>query len=441
MDRGALTPLSGRRLVVASAAHGAWVVALSFLLLQWGWSRPDEARLVRLTELIRPTVPFAEAPPAPGAPEFLFINVAHELQLVALADTLGRPIGDQAVVNRGRLAALLERLGQLGHPERMVVFDIAFVDPTPDDARFSAALARTPRALVAQELDGRGRPVPITVAAPTGLSAFPQQGGTVLKFTRVWNDSLRSLPDRMAASLDPALYARRARWDWRRPIRLRTALITYRLCPAGSLRCLSTAHEDSARGGLDPVTTHLDLSTLDVLPDAALTEFVADRLIVVGDFDGGDAHSTAVGSLAGPYVIANAYLGLVAGDDLVPLGLIALLWAGFSALSYGLFSGRRPAPPSKAWMRAGLRRLGTGPGEIALVRAGAKIRSKWALAWVPMSLLGLSLLSGLFFGLHLQVLALTAYFGALAGLRLRWRRVRVLWRRAARVLSWAAGRT
>ena len=434
MDRHALTPPARRRLVAAAAAHGAWVVVLSFLLLQWGWSRPDEVRLVRLTELLRPSVPFADIPPAVGAPGFLFVNVAHELRLVGLVDSLGRAVGDQAVVDRARLAAFLERLGRLGHPQRMVVFDVAFVDPTPDDARFGAALARTPQVLVAQELDKQGRPVPVAVAAATGVAAFPRQGGTVLKFTRVWNDSLASLPDRMAASLDPALYARRARWDWRHPLRLGTALLSYRLCPAGSPRCLSAAG-GGARGSLDPVTSHLDLSTLDGLSDDVLCEFVSGRLLIVGDFGGGDVHGTAVGSLPGPFIVANAYLGLVAGDDLVPLGLLVLMWAGFGALSYGVFSGHRPAPASRAWMRAGLRRLGTGPGEAALVRAGARLRSKWALAWIPMSLLGLSLLSGLFFGQHLQVLALTAYFGSVAGLRPGWRRVRALWRRIARAVS------
>lgn len=406
--------------------HGAWTVALSFGLLQYGWARADEVRLVRLAALVQPLVPFADVPPAPEAKPFLFVNVAHALRLVERTDSLGIPDGNQAVVDRGRLAAFLERLDRLEHPQAGVVFDIAFVDPTPDDSAFARSLRRTPVVLAAQELDAHRRPVPVTFRVPTGVTVFSRQSQTVLKYTRVWNDSLLSLPARMAEQIHPGLHASRARWDVAHPLRLNTYLLAYRMCPPENARCVA-ANVEAGPG--ERVSSFLDLHTLEAFPDAVLASFVEDRIVLLGDFVDRDLHLTSVGMVPGPLILANAYLGLVAGDHLVPLSLLILLGLGFTAISYGVFADWRPTMPTLYHKRRALRWGSTVPGGRWMARRLVWARIRLALLWIPLSLLALSLIAGLYYGLYLQVLALTVYFLLLSNLRPKRRRVRARLRR------------
>lgn len=406
------------------------MIVLSVLFLEWGWARPDEARLVRLTELVRPIAPLAAtAPPAEETAEILFVNVAYELEIVERTDSLGIPVGERAITDRATLAELLERLHRLGDPQRAVVMDVAFVDMSPNDPRLRRAFEQTPTLLVAEELGPDGQPLPTVLPAAAGVTAFPRQNQTIVKFQRTW-DGLPTLSDRMFSTLHPELYEARAQARWSRATRLNTHLLTHRICPPGAPRCVPASDRP------DAAASHLDLSLLLALPDDLLASYARDRILLLGDYVDHDIHLTAVGDLPGSVVVANAYLGLVAGDDVVGWPLVAVLWVAFTLLSYGVFSEWR----GRTWQwraRFALQRWGVKAQ--AANRAATWLGTWLSLAWIPLSLLVLSLLTSLYAGVHLQVLAMTAYLALIVGTQ-RWIRLARSIRREAQARALSKAR-
>lgn len=302
------------------------MVVLSFVLLQWGWARTEEAALIRLTNFLRPFVSSTDN----TSSRFLLINVAHELSLISQTDSLGIPLGYQVIVNRGKLAHLLERLHGLGSPQRAVVFDIAFQDTSPDDSLFAAWVERVPLVFGATELNSVGDLIPpIIPNLIYGITTLERHDGVVLKARMQWKGGQMSLFAQMALRLDSIACPRLLQLRFGQVLCLNTFALRYRHCPVANKYCDSILSSD-----VEYISRYIDLSLIEMLSDDILHDFVDGKIIMVGDFTNADFHETSIGYLPGPFILANAYLGLVHGDNTVSIYLILVLWLIYALVSY-----------------------------------------------------------------------------------------------------------
>jgi len=78
------------------------------------------------------------------------------------------------------------------------------------------------------------------------------------------------------------------------------------------------------------------------------------KLIMIGDFST-DIHKTVIGPMPGVLVLYNAYLTLLDGDNVMKLGWLLLMIAGFTWITYLILSGEGPSllPGLKLKFRSG----------------------------------------------------------------------------------------
>ena len=368
-------------------------LALTTLALGWlryGFGLDDERLLLQASTLLQQGLTPQAAREADAA-RFTFIDTSYDLALVEATGADGFPLGNRAITDRAALARLLRRLAR-ADAHRLVLCDVLFDTPSPDDAALQAAFDSLRRAVVPTVLDADGRPHPLVIDAPAAVAAYRQEGGSFVRFPLVAAGSLATVPLAMHRALHPGEPVRG-------PLRLDRFIPDLRLPPSAA-------------------PAPVPLGQLLLLPEATLArDYFADRIVVVGAFAGGrDRHATALGSMPGPLLLANVYLALRYGDHVLTPGLLAFLWlalAGLTGHTLRTELGPRPAasargyvdgdaappgttsaPPGTTW-RGRLRELGADGVEHTL--------------WLA----GISMIVYFGFGLHLPVLLLAVALTAL----------------------------
>ncbi len=71
------------------------------------------------------------------------------------------------------------------------------------------------------------------------------------------------------------------------------------------------------------------------------SQFFENKVVLIGNF-GEDIHSTPVGKMSGPVILANIYLSLLNQQHIVSLALVLMLFIAFSILSYVAWFGKMP---------------------------------------------------------------------------------------------------
>ena len=135
------------------------------------------------------------------------------------------------------------------------------------------------------------------------------------------------------------------------------------------------------------------LTTLGPMMEPAdLKKLFAGKLILIGNFDS-DVHKTAFGMMPGLLIVYNAYLTLLNNENVVNKLWLLLMIAGFTFISYRLFSGH-------------------GFNLLDLVKR--RFKSGWILfilnsldEFLFLSLL--TIISYLFFNIHINILVLFVY--------------------------------
>jgi hypothetical protein len=74
---------------------------------------------------------------------------------------------------------------------------------------------------------------------------------------------------------------------------------------------------------------------------STIKKYLDDKIVFIGNFDQ-DIHNTAVGKMPGTIILANLYLNLVAGKQIVSYYWILYMLCCFSALSYFCWFGKFP---------------------------------------------------------------------------------------------------
>ncbi|EAY25920.1 CHASE2 domain-containing protein [Microscilla marina] len=332
--------------ILWSWLHAAVMVLFTWVWLNFGPTSEDERLLIRASTIAKRLL-FNIAPDRPQRHELMFINVAHDLDLIPRLDGNGKKL----ITNRAALARVLEFFKQ--HPDyyRYIVCDIVFdqADESENgrlkDSLLRAAFANLPRVVCAAGTNSKG-------ALNQGL--FPgkkaaveyraRQGSLFLKF-KLYQGKNKSLPLVMYEDIHQGKMASQGLgYTLNGRPSFNKMIIDFRV-RQHHLR------DTSFYGGYYTLQTMGEL--IDVYEfDADIFDFMKKHrpIVMIGDFTRADVHRTVVGQTAGTLILLNVYLGLVKGQSIISPFLVLLIWLGYFVLSYLTFYGL-PFKTSNTWRR------------------------------------------------------------------------------------------
>lgn len=255
------------------------------------------------------------------------------------------PMGSIAITDRAKLVAFLRLLHKQPN-HKLVLFDIEFKDSTPDDSVLTHLLNTLPRTLVSYHLDDKDKAEPLDLKIkPLGLSNFEKSYGQALKFKIFYDDTLRSTPLRMYEMIHKKKF-KKGSWFYYlgdKPV-LNSFILDYRVRMheyqnRGIKQYLGEWMNTAYNASYIPCSpTEYDLEKAD---STYLSEFVhkltKDKIIIVGDFEVSDIHETIYGSIAGPLILLNAFLALEAGDNVITMAFLTLLFLAYFFISFVTF--------------------------------------------------------------------------------------------------------
>jgi hypothetical protein len=375
------------RIFLLAFFHAIWMVLMAFILVEADYMKGDEAFLVKYTSaVLRLLLP---EPDKPNPKDYAFINVGWDKMLVDRLDADGFPSGNRSIVDRVKLNTLFAHM--VKEPvHKFAVCDIVLLDPTPVDSAFQANISAMPRTAFSVTPNDTGEVTQGIFNLPhTGVVEYREVDNDFLKF-RLVRGGLPSMPMTMFEMIDSGRFEKGNPFSWRNGrLAQNDFILDVRLRQSDLMnRDLGYAYAD----------LHLLTDFIETGQGAQVSDFLRDRIVIIGDFEDRDIHKTLFGDTAGPLILTNIYIALHEGDNLIPPGFFLFLLLVFFITSIGLFT-------ENDWLESLIIKIvGEQSMLWKLVLQGALYTVLFGLA---------SIISFLLFKIHINFLLLAAYVEAL----------------------------
>lgn len=352
---------------------------LSFWLMSLPWLAGDEKLMIWATsvaKLVQREVPSSE--------RFALINTSYDLTLIDRYDEFGFPVGNQAITDRSKLSLLLNIVNSSDSKPDMMFFDILFEAPTQEDSLLEAELKQLSSHMLSYHLDDNEEPLlPVVSDVNIGLSDYVVGNifEGVYKYQLVYKDSLHLSPLRIYEMLNGISAKKQGPFvQLGEYTTLNNFIINYRVLQKDI---------DDMEAGFNPI----NLGELLLLPDEDIQAYLADKIVVVGDFRANDFHETIFELTAGPLILVNVLLSLESKDTYVNWIFFPLLTLTFLYLSYMSLT-------DKDVIEEGIQRR---YGDIAIAKYVAGFASYLGILTL------LSITTFFIFNIHLNVFFLACY--------------------------------
>ncbi|MEO9806297.1 MAG: hypothetical protein ABJF04_23760 [Reichenbachiella sp.] len=299
------------------------MIILTFYFMSLPWLAGDEKLLIWGTSALK----FSNRE-MPASEDFALINTSYDLQLIDRLDDFGFPVGQRAITDRQKLGTILNIISQSERPPKYIICDIHFLDSTAFDFELGVALSQFDNLIISYHLNASDEAEnPIFNHINKGLSDYVVGSvfDGVYKYQLIYNDSLKLTPliihDDLSGKLSNTYGPFVKIGDYWTP---NNFIMNYRLLQKDI---------ENMEAGFNPV----NLGELMYLEEADIQEFVAGKIVVIGDFFEADMHETLFEITSGPLILLNAYLTIQAGDTYVNLWFFILVFATYLYLSYMVF--------------------------------------------------------------------------------------------------------
>ncbi len=308
-------------------------VMLALALFWLGLPRTfgDEAIFIKWTSLVKKSLFGIDKKPSPES--VLYVDVSGSKTSLEVPD----PIYEERtgyhhiiITDRAQLAAFFRKVSQYGKNIPLVVVDITFEKPGPDDSLLQAAIDHFPFPLVgAQRVDNQLKLAPNVIKLRTGVANYLSADNQFMKYPLFLQDTLPSLPLVAWGMTEGKDYNNKGIWPRLNGHRsLLKPIIDFKIRPF-DLNSGNTAD-----------TSGFTLRTLGTLlyewtfwEEADIRALLNNKTIIIGDFQD-DIHETVFGNIPGPLVVHNAYLTLVQGESIISWKWLLLLYLLFFWMSF-----------------------------------------------------------------------------------------------------------
>ena len=385
--------ISRKKLLIrlsVSLAHAAWMVAFTWLWLNFGPTSSDEQLLIRASTLSkRLLLDFDDD--RPKRDELMFVNVAGDVALIPRADGNGKNI----VTDREALASFLGFLKKNPDHYKYILCDIIFdqKDETEEegparDSMLRDVLTGLPRYIGSAETDDKGNIIKGIFPGKTAVVEYrAKKGSGFLKF-KLYQGKNKSLPLIMYEDINKGkmehhglVYTVDGKPSFNKMI------MDFKVRQKHIL-------DTTFYGGCYTLQSLAELSMI-AEDDPSIFEFMKKNkpIVIIGDFTRADVHRTVVGDMGGTLILLNAYLTLTHGDAIISPFLVLLLFSAFLLLSYLTFYGL-PFNTSNAWIKFTKSKIG-----------------KFITGYVSIAafLIILTIISYSLFNVHINILIIAVY--------------------------------
>lgn len=352
--------------VGTSAANALFMLLVSMYLLNLPVVQEDEKALVAQTSGLK--AKYLGAEPKPDADAFLFVNLSYEnalipsesaLEFMAFEEDFGDefeeegfeddaeewlteedlnggseldfPYGNQIITDRSVLAHFFQILNQQPTIHKYVLCDVIFEHPSPHDAALAAELEKLPNVLLPIWEDGAGSIQQPLFDAQAGLATYTAVDDAFVKYN-LQPDSIKSMPLLMYEQLHGKELRKGDGFFHQmdgKPV-FNNFILNFRISTEDVLSEEGVYHNNYWKS----LSTVLTMNS-----EEEIRALCKDKIIVLGDFErsDNDYHQTVFGEMAGPLILLNVYLALVAGDNGIHPALYLILFVGFFIISLQLF--------------------------------------------------------------------------------------------------------
>ena len=270
----------------------------------------------------------------------IFIDVAHDKQLVDIADEFGIPVGNAAITDRQKLYQLLHLIDS-SQTYQYVMLDVFFEEGfmTEIDNSLFALISGMDRLVIPRHDDGVLADLMLHSKAAYADYTSSINENDFTKYSLFRKDA-PSMPLRTYEEISNHTVTKRPFW-YSDGGRLSRKVVF----PKMHVRAESPYRPDGQKTYLN-----LGVDIIDCMEDVDWTDFFKEKFIVVGSFEGDDIHTTYAGDVPGCLINYNVLLSLMKGQHKIPLSLIIVYFMIFFAMAYLLLRGDGEAPQSWTWI-------------------------------------------------------------------------------------------
>ncbi len=299
------------------------MMALTFYFMKLPWLASDEKFLIWGTTALS----FANRE-ITDSEDFALINTSYDLQLIDRYDEFGFPVGNQAITDRQKLTQLLQVINQAAKKPKYVIIDIHFVDSTSQDDQLLAELQQLDNVILSAHINDAGElEKPLFEGINFGISDYliGSAFDGIYKYQLIYQDTLKLLPLKVHEAINEIESQKMGPFikmesGWT----MNNFIMNYRVLQKDIY---------DLEAGFNPVS----LGELLFLTNEDIQDFIADKIVVIGDFFENDMHETILEITAGPLILLNALLTIQHGDTAVNIWFFILMTAAFALLSYLVF--------------------------------------------------------------------------------------------------------
>jgi len=307
--------------IYLSLIHGVFLTFLSIYLQKLPWTVQGEDTLIQWSIILKRNVFDPGIQDHHG--EFLFVNTSYSNQLVDKFDEEGFPLGNQVITDRFQLAMFLAAMNRLDNYEWVLV-DVFFETESEADSLLRPEIEQLDRALMSTTTSDKGQKLQPIFDNQTGLANIETLDDIFLKYRLIHYDSLKAIPLKMYEALTDKDYQKRG-------------FLVHGAGKWGLNYYIPDIRISQYNVVQDREYPLVNLSDLTFLDDQALSDLIADRIVVIGDFLANDNVETLTGQIAGPLLLTNVYLSLRHGDHLLSWPYLLFLYVLFSLISLLVF--------------------------------------------------------------------------------------------------------
>lgn len=324
-----------------SFLSGVLIMVVTWLYQNYDFSFSVEDAFLKKVFFVKDKI-YSPAPKKKA--DFVFINTGKDLALVE--DTVD--YGNIAVSDREKIYQFIHSVNALPQRPAFTVIDIQFYYPysiNPQiDTLLENELKSNPRIMIPVLKDGSGKYKTPLYDVPYAYSDYRTFGSSFNKFRILNHEAISSVPILLDKEVNGSTYEDHF---WFATCNKRLCLSS--IWPSYYLKDddIATVHQGvdiqsikkesgkAARTGkISAQYYNIGEILFDI--DANLENyatFFKDKIIIIGNFEG-DKHSTPVGKVAGPVLLANIYLSLLNKQHIISIGFLVTILLAFSALSY-----------------------------------------------------------------------------------------------------------
>jgi hypothetical protein len=366
--------------IVVALGHSLVLLALHLVYFNLNWSLPLEYEMMMM---LNKTESFIGGQGRFDEQDYLFINTAYDQVLIETETEYG-DTGTLAIADRHMLAMLFNKMAEFDNQHQYILCDLFFDHSSGADSSLNSSLKKIKKIIAPTEYDKkRKRLIEPKINIQAAQADYITYEGLVSKVRLYAEDSRsKTLPLIMFEDRNDMKIKTNALGMFYRGDYLPRSVYPRYFFDAETIK----EHEMRLKQAVDILQKN---------GKRFYESAIQGKIIIIGNFSS-DRHNTFVGPMPGSLVLFNTYLTLQAGYAMLGVRWLFFALLAFAGLCYYelIYKKERTSVTNRSWHRLFVHLLG-----------------------VTGLCLFISILSGLFFGVHITIIPVIIYLELIRNLK------------------------